>query len=789
MPKVINTELLDRLGRPNEMVDEMLDRQVEALETQLGLRDKGVGNRLLSMFLVNGTRVQLSESHIQRELNRQIGLEPTVTTRIIKELNDAGILRITSAGRYEISNSFLARRAYQKVESENRVLRTIRATIQDRMSREELLDRQYLNYIGTSVPLLDLTPEETAFVQRSRENVRRRRRRINSLVALAFLVVAAMAVNTYLNYQSARNNNLEFQAANEELNKSRAEEIRLREEAQAALRQAREAKEAAEFARQEAEIAQQSAELSAREAEKQRILADALRQEAVQDRNRIQAQADRLQELTEQAQLDAQRNKALREQAELSEKMAQSALDRAETLNRIITSWNAASRALEIEDARIKTLVTLEAYKLNRDNPEIGDVYHPNIMKALLDASGSFDEDLTFNLPRAHGGAIRDIVVHPDGEQFYTAGSDGSIKQWKLQSWNRLGVPDMATPQDFEAQANVVYNQLTISADGGRLLAAGESDDFHVFHAPNGASVGSIPVQPLEEIFTAGFANSGDFLAAGLDHFFRYDAQARALKSFPKGRSNRSLIIKDNDGLSVYSIQGKYQEFAYELKIDSLGNGAVGSQEISFYGTPKEVDYGPVACVDYGRLNEEVALLVIGFTSGRVMFIETNANGDHFLPRSTDARKDFKPHQAAISDFAFSQDRKKLAMASYDGTVSVWDLERYADPSYQPVIFDRHPTWVLSVAFAKSDEYIISGCQDGSLHFWNTRPGDYAEFLCEALEATGNAALQQQRKLESISRKSGLIRAFDELSLEDYRRYFGGESASPRTSRSIRVCN
>lgn len=788
MPKIVNTELLDQLGRPNEMVDEMLDRQIETLETQLGLRAKGVGNRLLSMFLVNGTRVQLSESHIQRDLERQIGLEPATTTRVIKELNDAGILRITSGGRYEIANSFLARRAFQKVESENRVLRTIRATIQDRMSREEMLDRQYLNYIDTSLPLLDLTPEEEAFIKRSRENVRRRRRQINWIIGIAFFIVAAMAVNTYLNYQSARSNNEEFQQANEELNKSRAEERRLREEAQAALRQAREAKEAADDAREAAEIAQENAEISALEAEKQRILADALRQEAVQDRNRILAQAERLRELTEQAQRETKRNEALREQAEVSEKLAQNALNRAETLNRIITSWNAASRALQIEDARIKTLVTLEAYKLNRDNPEVGDVYHPNIVRALLDAASSFDEDLTFDIPEAHKGAIRDIILHPNGEQFYTTGSDGSIKQWRIQSWNPLGVPNLVAPRDFKAQENVVYNQLSISTDGNRLLAAGESNEFHVFHAPNGASVGSIPIQPADEIFSAGFANSGNFVAAGLDHFFRYRAADRQLESFPKRRSNKSLIIKDDGGLSVFSVQGKYQEFAYELTIDSLGNGAVGNQEINFYGTPKEVDYGPVAKVDYGRLNEEVALLVIGFTSGRVMFIETHANGDHFLPRSADARKDFKPHQAAISDFAFSNDGKKLAMASYDGTVSIWDLERYADPSYQPVILDRHPSWVLSVAFAKSDEYIISGCQDGSLHFWNVQPEDYAAFLCQALEATGNAALQEQRKLESISRKSGLTRAFDELSGEDYRRYFG-EGARPRFSRSIRVCN
>lgn len=789
MPKVINSELLDQLGRPTEMVDEMLDRQIETLETQLGLRAKGVGNRVLSLFLLNGTRIQLSETQIQKELHRQIGLEEETSSRIVKELSDAGILRITSGGRYEIANSFLARRAYQKVESENRVLRTIRATIQDRMSRSEMLDRQYLNYIDASLPLLDLTAEEQAFVEKSKENERRRRRNINVILFLTFVLLAAMAGNTYLNYRSAQANNAEFQTVNEELNKSRAEERRLREEAQDALSEAEKARELAEEARASAEEARLAAEISASEADRQRVTADSLRRLAVLDRNQIYSQSLKLQELTDKAQAESQKNKDLRELAEASEKLATEALDRAEVLNRIITSWNAASRALQIEDARTKTLVTLEAYKINRDHPDIGDVYHPSIVRALLDAAGAFDENLRFGLSAAHKGAIRDILVHPDGQQFFTTGSDGQVRHWEVNQWNPLGVPNLRTPKNFAAQENVVYNLLSLSSDKSRLLAAGESQDFHVFNAPSGQSVGSIPVQPEEEIFASAFSASGDFLAAGYDHFYRYRAETRRLESFPKQHSNKSLIIEDKNGMAVFSIRGQYREYAYMLTIDSLGiDGATGRQEINFYGNPKEVDYGPVAKVDYGQINDTVALLVIGFTSGRVMFIETEAQGDHFLPRSGDARKDFKPHQAAISDFAFSSDGKKLAMASYDGTVSVWDLKRYARPSYQPVILDRHPGWVLSVAFAHNDEYVISGCLDGSLYFWNARPEAYAEFLCGALQSTGSEARQEQQKLETISRKSGRIRAFDELSTEDFRRYFG-EGEARRILGSIRVCN
>lgn len=787
MPKVISTELLDQIGRPDEMVDDMLDRQIEALETQLGLRDRGVGNRVLELFLVNGTRIQLSQTQFQQALHRQVGLDEDIANRIIRELTEVGILRVTSAGRYEIANSFLARRAFQKVESENRVLRTIRATIQDRMTRDELLDRQYLNYIGSSLPLLDLSREEKAFVERSRDQVRRRRRRINWALFGVFLLLGALATNSYLNYRSAQQNNNEYLEALNELNIAKAQEEKLKEDAQLALEQAQEAREEAVAARQAAEVAQQEAERNAREAERQRILADALRAEAEEDRNRIFAQSERLRELSEQALRDAERKEQLLRVAETSERLAQEALNQAEVLNRIITSWNAATRALEIEDARTKALVTLEAYKLNRDNPAAGDIYHPSVVRALQAAAASLDEKLQYGLPSAHGGAIRDIIVHPDGAKFYTTGSDGKIRDWEVRNWNLVGLPDMEPARELPVQNEVVYNLLALSPDGQRLLSAGESRDFHVFSAPGRRSIGGIPVTPPDEIFSAGFTAEGDFLAAGFDHFYRYDSDAQQLQEYPKQHSNKSMVIKSPEGAGIFSIQGQYQDYAYALRIDSLGIGGVGSQEINFFGTPREVDYGPVSKTDYGQLNDSIALWVLGFTSGRIMFIETDARGDRFLPRNADSRKEFKQHQAAISDFAFSRDGKKLAVASYDGTVSVWDLQRYSDPSYQPVILDRHSGWVLSVAFAHNDEFVISGCQDGSLYFWNVNPTQYAKFLCQLLEATGSAARQEQLKLERISRKSGQLRAFDELSGEDYRRYFG-EAELRRVTRQIRVC-
>ena len=131
MPKVINSALLDSIRKPSDMVDDMLDKQLETLEANLGRKAKGIGNHLMSLLVQNGNRIQWEEQALVSEMIKVTPLDATTLKEVLNTLRLGGILRQTVGGRYEIANSFLARRANQKIEADNRVLRGIQTSIYD----------------------------------------------------------------------------------------------------------------------------------------------------------------------------------------------------------------------------------------------------------------------------------------------------------------------------------------------------------------------------------------------------------------------------------------------------------------------------------------------------------------------------------------------------------------------------------------------------------------------------------------------------------------------------------
>lgn len=790
MNKIINSEILSKVGKPSEMVDEMLDKQIESLEANLGNKAKGVGNRLLSYFLLNGNRVQLGGTEVVERLQQDMQIDGQTANAILETLQNSGILRKTSAGRLEIANNFLAQRAFQKVESENRVLRNIKNTIQDRMSRNELLDQAYLNHITPSLPLLDLSEKEHDFVKASQAALRRTKRAIGIFRTLIFFFLIGLAAWAIWEYNRANKNfnqQLEYSADMEQA-KIKAEK---------ALEEAKIARKEAESAREDALQLQEIAERNAFEAEAQRTRAEALLRAARADRDSIsklnatvlQQIAD-LEELSRQYRDQADENAELAEKARRREIQALDAQSKAEKLNKVITSWNAAARSLQIEDARTKALVAMEAYKINRDNPEVGDVKHPNIMKALEDAARLLDQKLQFDIKKAHAGAVRDIVFQPGADVFFTTGSDGAVKKWEVKNWSDLGAPVINRSTDIYRQKIGINNSLAISPNGKNLLVAGEMPWFQTLNAETGKALDTFRIAGRDEVFSAGITNDGEFIASGFERFYHRRPRSSSLDISPKSRGKANLILPDNGSICAYSLVGKPGDFFYQFNVDSICGNSAGSAEFMVFGGKREIDYGVISAVGYHTVSDSTALLAIGFSNGRILLIESYRDGDRFQP-TEQGRKMFKPHLAAITDFAFNPAGDQLAIASMDGTISLWDLKEYTSPTYQPVVFARNSGWVFSIAFSNDGKHIVAGCQDGSIFFWNVDPEDYARFLCSNLQNTLAGAAEEQRNVDVLQKKSvePYRYNFDELPKDDYRRYFGDIDPGLLPRRRVTVCD
>lgn len=764
--KKITLDSLNQIGTGNNIVEDLLDQQVREIETILGEKYRGMGNKVLSMFVQGGNRVQLSESNIAKELHDKKGLGVMMVQRILEQMTQANLLRKTPGGKYELSNNLLAQRAFQKVEAENRVLRTMRSNIRDRMARKELLDEHYLNYITSSLDLLELTPEEYGFVDESRDAIQRRKRRRMFLLTLFVTVLSLTAFWALLQTWQARKSAKELVVRNKELSISRdssrqaaVNERLLKIDAQQSLELAiaekRRADSLAEVANINALRANAEAKKASENAKKARLEKNRAESEAasaIKARNaatRAEAEAVRL----------AERAEDLRIVAEKAKEDAEKARQRAIVFSNAVVALNAALKSQELDDPRLQALVARQAYNIVSASPELGLTRHPYIYNALYYAVKDVDNNIRFR-NKAHQGAVRDILFQDDGKRFFTTGSDGQVVQWDINEWNALGVPaHRQTRLPFEGDA--VHNSLALSPNEDRLLVGGELGYLQVYNLknkmvkrfdwPKGKS--------NEEIFSVGFLNNtGSLVGMGRSHFYYLKDENTAISDIPKVSSRASTFLSTSQGVVSLTVQVLYEELT-KFNIEGLINGRLYRQEFGTRQINTQSNYGNLTSIAAQQASG-AGLLAMGFQNGQIALGKMDANT---LEVTQNPVSLFKQNQSPIVDITFSANGRYLAAASLDGRVTIWDLKNSEkDPTYQPLLLEDHEGWATSVCFTPDERFLLVGTKNGEVAFWNLEPRVYAEHLCNQL------------------RINYLSPRYDQMDDEDWRRFFGTEIKQQR---------
>ena len=76
-------------------------------------------------------------------------------------------------------------------------------------------------------------------------------------------------------------------------------------------------------------------------------------------------------------------------------------------------------------------------------------------------------------------------------------------------------------------------------------------------------------------------------------------------------------------------------------------------------------------------------------------------------------------HNAPVRRVAWSADGARLASASLDGTVRIWDAESGDVLN----TLQGHTDWVMSVSWAPDDTALVSASTDGTVRVWDAQSG------------------------------------------------------------------
>jgi WD40 repeat protein len=74
----------------------------------------------------------------------------------------------------------------------------------------------------------------------------------------------------------------------------------------------------------------------------------------------------------------------------------------------------------------------------------------------------------------------------------------------------------------------------------------------------------------------------------------------------------------------------------------------------------------------------------------------------------------FSGHRGIIYSVAFSPDGKRLATASADATVKVWDVASIKETSRDPLTLSGHSGAIYKVVFSPDGRRLATACDDGT---------------------------------------------------------------------------
>lgn len=478
-----------------------------------------------------------------------------------------------------------------------------------------------------------------------------------------------------------------------------------------ALDNAKRAEASEKEAKKQEEIAKKSereARLAEQEAIDQRDIATAARIEADQQRVRAVAGEKAAQESAEAARIAQEKAEASEKVAQQRRLEAQLAKERADRLRLLAIAKAMAIKSTQLtEQTVLKGLLAQQAYNFNTENG--GDKYDNDIYDGLYYAIRDLGDPLVESLG-GHDKGIRAVASSTQGDEIFTADTQGKILKWTLKGVNR--VSDVII--ESRPYTNHLIRTIDVTSDNSRLIASGEY--------PKTAGMTYV------EVF--------DINSKSKSQVNGFKGEVWNLIITP---DDKSFYALDNGGTSIQKSDFSSTNVVItpsvrlnDIALSDNGNYIVGAGNdggVYLYDVNAGFKESKIH-------NNNTKLLNIAFSKDNMIAI-----GDErgliklFKLFGNQSAIRLVGHSSPIEDLIFSTDGRFLASAARDKSVRLWNRENL---TAQPIKLHDHPDWVFTVAFSPDNSQILAGTKEQIVRAWPTNIEVMADKICGKIDRNLN---------------------------------------------------